>query len=74
MKTPTIVGIVLIIVGIVALSLGGFSITKRENVSVGPIKASFDRKERFPIPPLVGYAVLFGGIALVGFGAVAKKS
>lgn len=70
MKTPTIIGIILILLGIVSLSLGGFSITHREKVlDIGPIKASVDKKETFPIPPLVGYLVLAGGIVLVVVGA-----
>jgi uncharacterized membrane protein YidH (DUF202 family) len=70
MKTPTIVGIILIIVGILVLTLGGFSITKREKVlDLGPIQASVDKKENFPVPPLLGYISLIGGIALVVVGA-----
>ena len=70
MKTPTIVGIVLIIVGILVLTLGGFSITKREKVlDLGPMQASVDKKENFPVPPLLGYIAVVGGIVLVVVGA-----
>ena len=74
MKTPTIVGIVLIIIGIIALSVGGFSVTKREKVlDLGPLQASVDKKESFPLPPLLGYLALGGGIVLVATGAMSKK-
>jgi len=75
MKTPTIIGIILIVIGILVLSIGGFSITKREKVlDIGPIQASVDKKESFPLPPLLGYAALAGGVVLVATGALGKKS
>ena len=74
MKTPAIVGIILIIVGIIVLSVGGFSFTHREKVlDLGPIQASVDKKETYPLPPLLGYASLIGGIVLVATSALGKK-
>ncbi|MEO7933582.1 MAG: DUF3185 domain-containing protein [Chthoniobacterales bacterium] len=75
MKTPTIIGIILIIIGIVSLSIGGFSVTKREKVlDLGPLQASVDKKENYPLPPLLGYAALAGGIVLVAVGATGRKA
>ena len=74
MKTPTIVGIVLIIIGIIVLSIGNFSVTRREKVlDLGPLQASVDKKENFPLPPLLGYLALGGGIVLVATGAMSKR-
>lgn len=74
MKTPTIAGIILIVVGLVILSVGGFSFTHREKVlDIGPIQAYADKKESFPLPPLIGYLALGGGIVLVASGAFARK-
>ncbi len=74
MKTPTIIGIILIIIGIVSLSIGGFSVTKREKVlDLGPLQASVDKKETHTLPPLLGYAALAGGVVLVAVGAMGRK-
>lgn len=61
-----VAGIVLVVLGVVALAYGGFSYTKREKViDVGPIEASVDKKERVPLPPIVGGVALVAGIALI---------
>jgi uncharacterized membrane protein HdeD (DUF308 family) len=59
-------GVVLIIAGVLALVYQGFTYTKREKViDVGPIEASVDKKERVPLPPIIGAVALVGGIILV---------
>jgi hypothetical protein len=59
-------GIVLVVVGVLALAYGGFSYTKREKiVDIGPIEATAETRERVPLPPLVGGAALVGGIVLL---------
>ena len=61
-----ILGIVLIVLGIVALTYGGITYTKREKVvDIGPIQATVDKKERLPLSPLAGGAALIAGIALI---------
>ena len=70
MKIATIVGIVLIIVGVVGLAAGGFSYTKEKTVvDIGPIKATADSRETIPIPPVLGGIALVGGIVLIATGA-----
>jgi drug/metabolite transporter (DMT)-like permease len=70
MKAATIVGILLIIVGIAGLAFGGFSFTHREKVlDVGPIEAHADKKESLPVPPLLGALAIVGGIVLLASGA-----
>ena len=55
MRAATVVGILLIIVGIAGLAFGGFSYTRKEKVlDLGPIQASADKKESLPVPPLLG--------------------
>ncbi len=64
-----IVGIVLIVVGIVALAWGGFSFTTREKIAdIGPIHASRDKNHSVPLSPIAGALALVGGIALVALG------
>lgn len=69
MRPATIIGILLILVGIVALAYGGFSYTKREKViDAGPVQVSADKKESVPLPPILGGLCLVGGIVLVVAG------
>jgi len=66
MKAGMIVGIILIVLGVVALGYEGISYTTREKViDVGPLQASVERKKTIPLSPLVGGAALLGGIVLV---------
>jgi hypothetical protein len=68
-----IVGIVLIVIGIVALAYGGISYTRREKVlDIGPIEATTERRETIPLPPVLGGLALAGGIALLIAGSRRK--
>jgi len=70
MKPAGIIGIILIIVGVVALALGGISYTKREKViNAGPLQVSADREKTIPLPPILGGICLAGGIVLVIVGS-----
>jgi len=72
-KPITLVGIILILLGIVAFTYQGISYTSREKVvDIGPLQASVDTKKTIPLPPILGGLVLAGGIVLVIVGA--KKS
>ena len=72
-KPITLVGIVLILLGIVAFTYQGISYTSHEKVvDIGPLQASVDTKKTIPLPPILGGLVLAGGIVLVIVGA--KKS
>jgi uncharacterized membrane protein len=72
-KPITLVGIVLIVLGVVALAYQGISYTSRETiVDIGPIHATADTQKTIPLSPLLGGLALVGGIGLVVVGA--KKS
>ena len=63
-------GIVLIVLGALALAYGGFSYTKREKiVDLGPIQATAETKETVPLPPILGAVALVGGIVMVVAGS-----
>jgi len=65
-----LIGIVLIVFGVLALALGGFSYTKREKVlDLGPLQASTESRKTIPIAPIAGVGALVGGIALVLVGS-----
>jgi uncharacterized membrane protein len=70
---PTVVGIVLIVLGMVAFAYQGITYTSRETVlDIGPIHATADTQKTIPLSPLLGGLVLVGGIVLVVVGV--KKS
>ena len=61
-----VIGVILIILGIVALAYQGISYTTREKVvDIGPIKASKETKRTIPLPPILGVLALAGGVILV---------
>jgi hypothetical protein len=65
-----IVGLVLIVIGVVALAVGGISYTKKEKVvDIGPIEATAETRETIPLPPLLGGLALVGGVALMIAGS-----
>jgi len=73
MKPTLLIGILLIVLGGLALAYQGFTYTHREKVlDVGPIHATADKQDHVSIPPILGGLALVGGIALVFVGA--KKS
>ena len=54
-KSITLVGIALILLGIVAFAYQGISYTSREKIiDVGPLQASVDTKKTIPLSPLLG--------------------
>ena len=74
MKPATIIGIVLIILGIVALAYRGITYTQREKIiDIGPLQATADREKTIPLPPILGGLSLVGGIVLVIFGSKSRS-
>lgn len=73
MKPATIIGIILILIGIVGFAIGGFSFHhEKKDVDLGPIQVSHEKKETVPIPPILSGIALIGGIGLVIAGARSK--
>jgi hypothetical protein len=69
MKLASLVGIVLIVLGVVGLVLGGITYTKREKVvDIGPIEATAERHERIPVSPIAGGIALAAGVVLLVAG------
>ncbi len=59
-------GVVLVVIGLVALIYGGVSWTRKDTVvDAGPIEITTDKTESLALPPLVGIALLAGGVALI---------
>lgn len=69
MKPLSLVGLLLVIVGVVALAIGRFSYTTEEKVlEVGPIVATADQEHTVHIPDIAGIAAVIAGIALLVVG------
>jgi hypothetical protein len=69
MKTYTLIGIILIVIGIIALAYQGITYTTREKVvDIGPIQMTADKTKTIPLPPIVGGIALVGGIVLLVAG------
>ncbi len=65
----SIVGILLIIVGITSLAYQGFSYTKREKVlQIGDLEVTADTQKTVYFPPVLGGLSLVAGIVLVVVG------
>jgi hypothetical protein len=73
MKPATIIGIVLILLGIIGFATGGFSFThQHKDVDAGPIQISHEKKETVPISPILSTIALVAGAGLVVVGAKAR--
>ncbi|MEA3187756.1 MAG: hypothetical protein QOD99_1586 [Chthoniobacter sp.] len=66
MKPAGTIGIILIVLGVIALAYQGFSYRQRETVlDLGPIHATAERERTVPIPPIIGIVAVVGGIVLL---------
>jgi hypothetical protein len=73
MKSTTILGILLVVLGGLALVYQGFNYTRQEKVlDIGPIHATADTQEHVPLPPIVGGLALAAGAVLLVIGAKRK--
>jgi hypothetical protein len=73
MKPITLIGIVLVVLGALALAYQGISYTRQEKVlDIGPIHATAEKQERIPLPPVIGGLALAAGVVLLVVGAKQK--
>jgi uncharacterized membrane protein len=73
MKSTTMLGIVLAVLGVLALAYQGFSYTREKKVfDVGPIHATRDDTQHVSLPPIIGGLALIGGVALLIAGSRQK--
>lgn len=73
MKPIMLGGILLIILGVLALAYQGISYTRQEKVvDIGPIHATAEKHERIPLPPILGGLMLVGGIVMLVAGSRQK--
>lgn len=66
MKPAALMGVILIILGIVALAYQGITYTTHKKVlDIGPIQATKEEHKTIPLPPVLGGVALVGGIVLM---------
>jgi hypothetical protein len=74
MKPATIIGILLIILGIIGFATGGITFThQKKDVDAGPIQISHKTQDTLPISPILSTISLIAGVGLVVVGARASK-
>lgn len=70
MNQGMVIGVILIVLGIVALAYQGITYTTREKVlDIGPLEATAEKQKTIPLPPIVGGLALIGGVVLVATAA-----
>mgnify|MGYP003577515250 FL=1 len=70
MEPAVIIGVILIILGVVALAYQGITYTTQEKVvDLGPLKVEAKKEKTIPLPPLLGALLLVGGVVLVAVSA-----
>jgi hypothetical protein len=73
MKPISMAGILLVVLGALALAYQGINYTHREKIiDLGPIHATADEQKTIPLPPILGAVALIGGIALLVVGSKQK--
>jgi uncharacterized membrane protein len=69
MKSAIVIGILLILLGIVALSYNRITYTTKEKiVEIGPLQATAEKEKSIPLPPLLGGLALVAGVGLIAVG------
>jgi uncharacterized membrane protein HdeD (DUF308 family) len=69
MKMAAGIGIMLIIVGLIALAYQGISYTTHKKVlDIGPIQATRTEHKTIPLPPVLGGVAVIAGVILLVSG------
>jgi len=66
MSGRTLLAVILMVIGVVALAYQGFTYTTQKKVlDVGPIQATKEEHHTIPLPPVLGAIALIGGIVVL---------
>ena len=72
MKAASLLGIILIALGVISLAYQGITYTTHKRVlDIGPVHATAEQHKTIPLPPILGGLALVGGVVLLASG---KKS
>ena len=73
MRAATVVGILLIALGILGFAVGGISFThEKKDVDLGPLQVSHKQTKTIPISPILSTVSLVAGVGLVVAGVRSK--
>jgi hypothetical protein len=66
MKVGTLVGLILVLLGVIGVAYGGITYTRRREVArVGPLQVTAREDRTIPISPIVGGVAIIAGAALI---------
>jgi hypothetical protein len=66
MKAATMVGILLIVLGVIGFAAGGLSFThEKKDVDLGPLQVSHQQTKTLPVSPILSTISLIAGVGLV---------
>jgi uncharacterized membrane protein YidH (DUF202 family) len=69
MRNLTVIGVVLVLLGVGGLLLGHFTYTQTKPVAdIGPLHVNAEEEHRVSIPTVAGIVVVIAGLGLVAFG------
>lgn len=69
MRSMSVAGLVLIVLGLAALAYQRINYTTRDTIiDVGPVQATAERHRTLPLPPALGAVVVAGGLVLLVAG------
>jgi hypothetical protein len=69
MRGLAVVGVILIVLGAIALAYQGITYTTQEKVvDLGPLKVEAQREKTIPLPPVLGGIAVVVGIVLLVLG------
>jgi len=73
MKPATIIGILLILVGLIGFATGGLRFThEKKDVDLGPVQVSHKTQDTLPLSPIFSTASVVVGLGLVFIGMRTK--
>ena len=73
MKALTVVGIILMLLGGLAMTCA-FTYSTSETISDGSVTTSTTREGSWPLPPMIGGVILVIGVGLTALGARRSSS
>ena len=74
MRPMSWVGILLIVLGALALAYQGINYTRQKKVlDVGSVHLTKETNEQIPLPPILGGLALVGGVVLLVMGTSGKS-
>ncbi len=69
MKTSAVTGVILIVIGVIALVFQGITYTKHKKVlQVGSFQATTEEHKTIPVPPIIGGIAVVAGVVLLVAG------